>query len=74
MILAISTGGTVLFSIIVFLLVILILVGSLLYARDKLAPKGKVMVDINDREISVSPGSNLLSTLSGNGIFLPRRP
>jgi len=71
MILAISTGGTVLFSIIVFLLVILILVGSLLYARDKLAPKGKVMVDINDREISVSPGSNLLSTLSGNGIFLP---
>lgn len=71
MILAISTGGTVLYSVIVFLLVILILVGSLLYARDKLAPKGKVNILINDREIVVSPGSNLLTTLSGNGIYLP---
>lgn len=71
MILAISTGGTVLYSIIVFLLVILILVTSLLYARDKLAPKGKVKLNINERDIEVNPGSNLLTTLSGNGIFLP---
>ncbi|MCX6321152.1 MAG: NADH:ubiquinone reductase (Na(+)-transporting) subunit F [Bacteroidia bacterium] len=71
MILALSTGGTILYSIIVFLIVILMLVGILLYARDKLAPKGQVNLHINDREIVVSPGSNLLSTLSGNGIFLP---
>src|SRR5665647_931373 len=71
MILAISTGGTILYSIIVFLIVIMVLVGILLFARDKLAPKGQVTLDINDRELVVYPGSNLLSTLSGNGIFLP---
>jgi Na+-transporting NADH:ubiquinone oxidoreductase subunit F len=71
MILALSTGGTILYSIIVFLLVILLLVAVLLFARDKLAPKGLVNLHINDREVVVSPGSNLLSTLSGNGIYLP---
>jgi Na+-transporting NADH:ubiquinone oxidoreductase subunit F len=43
----------------------------LLYARNKLTPKGEVHIKINDREMDVSPGSNLLSTLSGNDIFLP---
>jgi Na+-transporting NADH:ubiquinone oxidoreductase subunit F len=71
MILAISTGSTILYSIIVFLLVIMALVGILLYARDKLAPKGEVVLKINDKTLEVAPGSNLLSTLSGNGIFLP---
>jgi len=71
MILAITTGATILYSIIVFLLVILLLVSILLYARDKLAPKGKVKLQINDRSMEVSPGSNLLSTLSSNSIFLP---
>jgi Na+-transporting NADH:ubiquinone oxidoreductase subunit F len=71
MILALSTGGTILYSIIVFLLVILLLVSLLLFARDKLSPKGQVNLHINDREIVVSPGSNLLSTLSGSGVFLP---
>jgi Na+-transporting NADH:ubiquinone oxidoreductase subunit F len=71
MILAITTAGTTLFSIIVFLLIILLLVSMLLVARDKLSPKGDVNLCINDREIVVSPGSNLLTTLSGNGIFLP---
>jgi Na+-transporting NADH:ubiquinone oxidoreductase subunit F len=71
MILAISTGITVLYSIIVFLLITLMLVSVLLYARDKLTPKGKVRLKINEREMEVSPGSNLLSTLSSNGVFLP---
>ena len=71
MILALSTGGTILYSIIVFLIIILLLVSVLLYAKDKLTPKGQVNLQINDREMEVSPGSNLLATLSGNGIFLP---
>jgi len=71
MVLAISTAVTLLYSIIVFLLIILLLVSMLLFARDKFAPKGDVVLDINDRQLTVSPGSNLLSTLSGNGIFLP---
>jgi Na+-transporting NADH:ubiquinone oxidoreductase subunit F len=71
MILALSTAGTILYSIVVFLLVILLLVSVLLIARNKLSPKGEVLLQINDRQVTVSPGSNLLSTLSGNGIFLP---
>ncbi len=71
MILAITTGSTILYSIIIFLFLILLLVSILLYARDKLAPKGKVNLQINERDMEVAPGSNLLSTLSSNGIFLP---
>lgn len=71
MILAITTAGTLLYSIIVFLLVILLLVTMLLIAKDKLSPKGDIILHINDRDLVVSPGSNLLTTLSGNGIFLP---
>jgi Na+-transporting NADH:ubiquinone oxidoreductase subunit F len=71
MILKITTGLTIFYSITVFLLIILALVSMLLFARNKLAPKGKVRLKINEREIEVSPGSNLLSTLSGNSIFLP---
>lgn len=71
MVLAVTTLGTLLYSIIVFLLIIMLLVIMLLFARDKLSPKGDVTLHINDRELVVSPGTNLLTTLSGNGIFLP---
>ena len=71
MVLAVTTIGTIFYSIIVFLLVIITLVGLLLFARDKLTPKGDVELQINDRKITVSPGSNLLSTSSSNNIFLP---
>lgn len=71
MILGLSIAGTVLISIAVFVLVMILLVMVLLYARQKLTPQGDVTLKINDRELVVSPGSNLLSTLSGNGIFLP---
>jgi Na+-transporting NADH:ubiquinone oxidoreductase subunit F len=71
MVLAVTTLGTIFYSIIVFLLVIIILVGLLLLARDKLTPKGDVELQINDRKITVLPGSNLLTTLSSNNIFLP---
>jgi Na+-transporting NADH:ubiquinone oxidoreductase subunit NqrF len=57
-------------SIAAFLLVILVLVGVLLYARKKLLPQGKVKLSINDeKEIEVAPGSTLLSTLSTQNIF-----
>ncbi len=71
MILGFSAIGTTLLSIIVFLIIILLLVVMLLIARDKLSPKGDVTLHINDRELVVNPGSNLLMTLSGNGVFLP---
>jgi Na+-transporting NADH:ubiquinone oxidoreductase subunit F len=66
-----STASVILISIAVFLFVILLLVVMLLYARYKLTPQGDVQLKINDKEFTVSPGSTVLSTLSGNGIFLP---
>jgi len=71
MILLLSQFGIILVSIAVFLVVILFLVLILLYARKKLTPQGEVQLKINDREMPVSPGSTLLSTLSGNEIYLP---
>ncbi len=71
MILGLSIAGTVLISVAVFVLVMILLVVVLLYARQKLTPQGDVTLKINDREMVVSPGSSLLSTMSNNGIFLP---
>jgi len=67
-----STGQIILLSIVVFLGVILLLVGMLLYAKNKLTPKGKVKITINEeKEVEVNPGSTLLSTLSQEKLFLP---
>ncbi|MDX9928328.1 MAG: NADH:ubiquinone reductase (Na(+)-transporting) subunit F [Bacteroidales bacterium] len=71
MITGLSTVGTILTGMVVFLFVILLLVVVLLYARKKLTPQGDVTLNINDRELVVSPGSSILSTLSANGVFLP---
>lgn len=71
MILLASNVVIILVSIAVFLLVIVLLVAMLLFARKKLTPQGDVTLTVNDKEYTVSPGSTVLSTLSGNGIFLP---
>lgn len=72
MIIAASTPMVILISIFSFWIIILILVASLLFARNKLAPQGKVIININgESDIEVSPGSTLLSTLSAQNIFLP---
>jgi Na+-transporting NADH:ubiquinone oxidoreductase subunit F len=56
---------------VVFLFVILLLVILLLYAKKKLTPQGDVTLTINDKDLTVSPGTTILNTLSGNQIFLP---
>ena len=61
----------ILVSVAVFLLVITLLVVMLLYARAKLTPQGEVSLKINDRELIVSPGSTVLTTMSNVEIFLP---
>lgn len=60
-------------SIVIFLVVIMCLVAILLYAKTKLTPQGEVQVNINDgeKDLTVQPGSSLLSTLGNNKIFLP---
>jgi len=70
--LQISIGMVIAISIGVFLVVTLLLVGILLYAKAKLTPSGEVTIRINgEKEITTEPGSTVLSTLSGQKIFLP---
>ena len=70
--LQISIGMVIAISIGVFLVIILLLVGILLYAKKKLIPSGEVTIKINgEKEITTEPGSTLLSTLSAQKIFLP---
>jgi len=68
----ISTVTIVIISVITFLVMILLLVSILLYAKKKLTPQGLVKIIINDeKEVETSPGSSLLSTLTNEKIFLP---
>ncbi|MDQ2177548.1 NADH:ubiquinone reductase (Na(+)-transporting) subunit F [Marinifilum sp. D714] len=73
MILLTTQGTVIATSIAVFLLVILVLVSILLYAKKKLTPSGEVTIDINDGDLKlvVEPGNTLLGTLGEEKIFLP---
>ena len=63
---------TVIISIAVFMAVLLLLVSVLLYARNKLVSQGNVKITINgEKDIEVSSGGSLLSTLGNNKILLP---
>jgi Na+-transporting NADH:ubiquinone oxidoreductase subunit F len=69
-------SGSVVFviitSIVAFMVIVLILVSTLLYARAKLTAVGLVKININgEKDVTVNPGGSLLSTLSESGIFLP---
>ncbi|MDE7073385.1 MAG: NADH:ubiquinone reductase (Na(+)-transporting) subunit F, partial [Bacteroidales bacterium] len=68
----VSTWSIVLTAAAVFLVVILVLVAVLLFARKKLMPQGKVQLRINDEKtLEVDTGNTLLSTLAAQKIFLP---
>ena len=56
-----------------FLFIILLLVAVLLIAKNKLTPQGEVVLNINEgeKEIEISPGGTILSTMSEQGIFIP---
>lgn len=71
MVLLVSQFVIILISIAIFLVIIMSLVVLLLYARAKLTPQGEVTLQVNDKELIVSPGSTLLNTLSMNNIYLP---
>jgi Na+-transporting NADH:ubiquinone oxidoreductase subunit F len=72
MILAASTLGIIIATVAAFLLVTLVLVSLLLFVKQKLSPSGPVKITINgEREIEVSSGDSLLSTLGSQKIFLP---
>lgn len=70
--LATNTVGTILATVVAFLVITLLLVAVLLYVKQKLSPSGPVKIRINgEKEIEVSSGASLLTTLGNAKIFLP---
>lgn len=66
-----SGGLTIVAGTIAFLLITLILVGALLFAKAKLIPSGNVKMIVNgEKHFTVPLGGTVLSTLQSNGIFL----
>lgn len=64
----------IIFSVIVFSVVISLLALMLIYARKRLVPQGDVKIIVNGDEenpLIASPGSSLLSALSDRNVFLP---
>jgi Na+-transporting NADH:ubiquinone oxidoreductase subunit F len=71
-ILAANTLGTIVATVIAFLVLTLLLVALLLVVKQKLSPSGPVKIRINgEKEIEVASGSSLLTTLGNAKIFLP---
>jgi Na+-transporting NADH:ubiquinone oxidoreductase subunit F len=67
-----SLAQLILLSITVFLGITLLLVAMLLFAKSKLTAGGTVNIDVNgEKDITVAPGSSLLSTLSMEKLYLP---
>ena len=67
-----NTSTTLILSIAVFLGIMLLLVALLVFVRNKLMPKGKVTVTINDdKQLEVHPGNSLMATLADEQVFLP---
>ncbi|MCL3852337.1 MULTISPECIES: NADH:ubiquinone reductase (Na(+)-transporting) subunit F [Parabacteroides] len=66
-----SGGLTIAVGAVVFLVITLILVGSLLFAKAKLIPSGNVRMVVNgEKEYEVPIGGTVLNTLQSEGIFL----
>lgn len=71
-ILSVTLGKLLILGVVVFLLITVLLIAILLYAKKKLSPSGPVTIRINgENELWVSSGNTLLSTLSEEKIFLP---
>ena len=71
MTLLMSGALTIISGTVVFLVVTMILVGALLYAKAKLVPSGNVKLTVNgEKDIDVPIGGTLLSSLQAGGVFL----
>ena len=71
MTLLMSGGLTIIAGTIVFLVVTMILVGALLYAKAKLIPSGNVKLTVNGEKVIETPmGGTLLGALQSGGVFL----
>jgi Na+-transporting NADH:ubiquinone oxidoreductase subunit F len=73
MILLLSQVVTTLIAVLTFTVIVLLLVVLLLFIKQKFTNERAVSIDINEgqRRFVAPTGFSLLSTLSGNGVFLP---
>ncbi|MCQ2157517.1 MAG: NADH:ubiquinone reductase (Na(+)-transporting) subunit F [Bacteroidales bacterium] len=65
--------STIIAAVLLIVSVSLLLVALLLFVKAKITPKGTVKIDINNgkKELDVTPGNSLMSTLANEKIFLP---
>lgn len=64
----------ILYAILIFSVVVLALITMLIVARKRLVPQGEVKIVVNgdsENPLMIQPGSNLLTALSEQNIFLP---
>ncbi len=64
----------IVYGTVAFTVIILLLTFGLIYAQMKLVPQGDVKLFVNgddEKPLLVSPGTSLLSALSGSNVFLP---
>ncbi len=65
-------GLEILVSVIAFTAVVLVIVAALLVAEKKLVAQGDLNINVNgEKDLTTGAGGNLLTTLSGQKIFLP---
>ena len=67
-------GSVVLASVATAGVLVFILVGLLVYAKEKLIPSGNLSIVLNgdvEHPFLVEPGSTLLSALNNQSIYLP---
>ncbi len=65
--------STIIAAVLLIVSVSLLLVALLLFVKAKITPKGTVKIDVNNgkKELDVTPGNSLMSTLANEKIFLP---
>ena len=64
--------STLIAAIVIFLVIIWLLVGILLFARKRMIPEGTVKININGKkEIEHERGCTLLQALADGKVFVP---
>ena len=64
---------TIISAVAIITIITVLMVVILLVVKEKITPKGTVKIDINNgkKELNVTPGNSLMSTLAGEKILLP---
>ncbi|MBM65746.1 MAG: NADH:ubiquinone reductase (Na(+)-transporting) subunit F [Myxococcales bacterium] len=65
-------GLQIIVAVIAFTAVVLVIIAALLLAEKRLVAQGELTINVNDeKDLTTGAGGNLLTTLSGQKIFLP---